>query len=275
VASLAVSVYDYILMLPSEINFIWDWNSEWSSIKILFLVSRYSAFFDIPMTIYINLRSGTTPLCTNVIYIMSVTSTVIGLAVAEAILAIRTYALWRSSRRIFISLFGLLSMVCISWLILLATSAHTLESSEEQSNVVCYTSTRSTPYLFPVIAWSALTAFETVIVVLTLWIWFKDFGQPKSRLIITLYRDGILYFIYLFLISVANITVLLTFSKGSVANMLNTFQRAMHSILSCRIVLHIRETSLDPIAVSTIRLSNIAFEQSDRETGAACEPGES
>ncbi|EJD38770.1 hypothetical protein AURDEDRAFT_172090 [Auricularia subglabra TFB-10046 SS5] len=66
------------------------------------------------------------------------------------------------------------------------------------------------------IAWLGWTGFELVIVVMTLIKYFKDSQHCRSsNMIRSLYRDGIIYFIYMFAVSVANVTILYTTSVDS------------------------------------------------------------
>ncbi|THH18065.1 hypothetical protein EW146_g2864 [Bondarzewia mesenterica] len=107
----------------------------------------------------------------------------------------------------------------------------------------------------------------TVILALTLVKGIPQYRQSNSPLIISLYRDGIMYYIYLFVLSVINVTVLLT-APREYANLLSLLQRVLHSVLSSRILLHLRQAANQsivyvsgmPDSLPTVgQVSNIAF----------------
>ncbi|KAG6877288.1 hypothetical protein C0993_008845 [Termitomyces sp. T159_Od127] len=56
VCSFALLIYDCLLTLDMEVEYIW--NAEWGTGKILFLLERYPAFVDVPMMIYYTLASN-------------------------------------------------------------------------------------------------------------------------------------------------------------------------------------------------------------------------
>ncbi|KIJ22641.1 hypothetical protein M422DRAFT_276896 [Sphaerobolus stellatus SS14] len=85
--------------------------------------------------------------------------------------------------------------------------------------------------------------FETLVLGLTLLKGVKHFRGTNSTLVSVLYRDGILNYIYLCILSIINVTVLLTAPHGY-STFLTALQRTLHSILSARILLHLREVAL-------------------------------
>jgi len=54
------------------------------------------------------------------------------------------------------------------------------------------------------------------------------------------YSDGIIYYIYLFGLSLFNTIIILKLPSDYV-NLLVMMERVIHSVLACRVVLHIRE----------------------------------
>jgi len=97
--------------------------------------------------------------------------------------------------------------------------------------------------------------FDCNIVVLTLW---KAGAQWKSgltrhRLVSTLYRDGIGYFILMSMVSVTNVVLLNVEHDSVYFNLLILFQRVLHAILSSRIVINVRKAlrgTSDPAMVT-------------------------
>jgi len=97
-ASLAVFVYDYLLTLELELTLIWS--SDWSIGKILFLLSRYSTFIDVPLILYFTMKPDIPVVQCSPICHLSTWFYIFGIVMAEAILVLQTYALWACSRRI-------------------------------------------------------------------------------------------------------------------------------------------------------------------------------
>lgn len=239
VASGAVLVFDYFQTFTMEVELIW--NSKWSIGKFLFLLARYSAFFDVPLVLYYALASNVSHDTCYHVYAVSSYSTAFGIVVAEAIMILRTYALWGNNRRLLIFLTTLLAAVYIPVIVILVFFLRSLKYGEPPLPTVigCYP-TEGSIILFA--DFVLLVVLETIIMALTLWIGVKRFRHSRNRLVYTLYRDGIFYFVYLFLISVGNIIVLVA-GPPEYVDLLNTFQRVMHSVLSTRTMLHVRATA--------------------------------
>ncbi|EJD35189.1 hypothetical protein AURDEDRAFT_175767 [Auricularia subglabra TFB-10046 SS5] len=88
--------------------------------------------------------------------------------------------------------------------------------------------------------WMTLTLFELVIVILTLIKGIEQFRLGHaSNLITSLYRDGILYFIYLFALSLGNMLSIFIAPSEYVV-LFGVAQRAFNAILSCRIIMHLQ-----------------------------------
>ena len=48
--SIAAQFYDYFVTFQREVELVWP--SKWNSMKVLFIVSRYSPFLDVPLDVY-------------------------------------------------------------------------------------------------------------------------------------------------------------------------------------------------------------------------------
>ncbi|KAH8119881.1 hypothetical protein DFH11DRAFT_15195 [Phellopilus nigrolimitatus] len=81
---------------------------------------------------------------------------------------------------------------------------------------------------------------------------------------IVIYEDNLRYFVCMFAASVANLVVVRTASIG-LAGLLFELQRVLHSILSARMIMHIREAvepQPDVCTVSTLAFTNASKERS-------------
>lgn len=192
----------------------------------------------------------------NICLILILGSTAFGIGMAEAILLFRTYALYERSRRLLIFLLVFYSVIYTAVIVILAIFLRSLRYGTPPLPTIkgCYP-TAGSIILFG--DFVLLILFETVVLVLTIRIGVKRFRHSRNPLITTLYRDGIFNYIYLFFISAGNIIVLVA-GPPEMIDLLNTFQRVMHSILSTRVVLHVRSAAKKS-AISERSTINVSF----------------
>ncbi|KAJ7724590.1 hypothetical protein B0H14DRAFT_3519565 [Mycena olivaceomarginata] len=178
---------------------------------------------------------------------------VLGIFFSEVILMLRTWAFWDRRR------------IVLIWLIILGTCALVtsmvttqleLESLDyiTTTGVGCTLAKASSIIIF---AYLSVTILETTIVVLTAVKAYRDLRYSRQPWLIQLYRDGILFFIYLLsesfnaipaseipsqltpVISLANILVPIL-APSIFSNWLASPQRVLHSVLCTRVLLRIR-----------------------------------
>ncbi|KAJ7863251.1 hypothetical protein B0H13DRAFT_2070682 [Mycena leptocephala] len=212
VAFLTILIYDTLLNLGLEYHHIWK--SKWGLIKCLYLWSRYGTFFDTILNVIrrldmsVNLNPSS---CTTLLKIITIFSG-IGISIAESkpnivpnllfersetvILMTRTYAIYGRSKKLlgffiimWLSIGGVATWAVINWTdsFKLPPESHTSCDLVSSSNtlLVCLVS---------------LLAGETIIVLLTLWKGFRTFSLGgsalrSSRLVISFYRDGIMFYL--------------------------------------------------------------------------------
>ncbi|KAF9464917.1 hypothetical protein BDZ94DRAFT_1320782 [Collybia nuda] len=239
VASLAVLVYDYFQTLELEVELVWK--SSWSISKVVFLLARYPTFVDVPLILYYTLNQGMSYDTCSVVNAVTSWSTAVGIGMAEVILLLRTYALWNNSRKVLIALIVLYISIYTPVVVVLAIFLRSLQHGAPPLPIIrgCYPVSGSNILFADFVL---LMLYESTVMVLTIWIGVKRYLHSRNRLVMTLYRDGVSYFIYIFMISCSYIIVLLACPPEYV-DLLNTFQRVMHSILSTRILLHVRDTA--------------------------------
>ncbi|KAF9010813.1 hypothetical protein BDQ17DRAFT_1299412, partial [Cyathus striatus] len=99
---LCLKAYDTLLTFDLEVNLIWK--AQWNVMKVLFILTRYLPFFDTTISISMQfLRHASVAEC-EVIYASLTWVLFIGMAFAEAILTIRTWAVCGSKKFLGISL---------------------------------------------------------------------------------------------------------------------------------------------------------------------------
>ncbi|KAJ7454727.1 hypothetical protein FB451DRAFT_1279110 [Mycena latifolia] len=235
VVSITILVYDYLLSLELEISLIWC--SKWTLTKIFFMLSRYSAFIDVPLVLWYGLSPIDIKDCFPV-YAAASWGTFFGIAMAEAILVLRTYALMGCSARV-LTVFGIQYVVILcTTIVVLSLFLKSLKFGPPPLPTVvgCQLADGS---VILVVAFILVLLNETIMMICTLWVGVKRYRHTYNPLINTLYRDGITYFVLLFLISSGNLAVLI-WGPLELVDLLNTFLRVMHSVLSTRCILHVR-----------------------------------
>ncbi|KAJ7872686.1 hypothetical protein B0H13DRAFT_2349342 [Mycena leptocephala] len=162
VGAIAILFFDYLLTLHMETTLVWP--SRWSISKVLFMLSRYLPFVEVPLSLYYDSPPLDLPGCD-----------LIG---------------------------GQFILVGI-------------------------------PFIIVVLNEVALMSY-------TMWIGFRAYRHSRNPLVVTLYRDGIMYFVFLSAGSLLNLVILVA-GPAHTQDLLNGLLRVVHSIFSCRILLHVRE----------------------------------
>ncbi|PPR01678.1 hypothetical protein CVT24_001507 [Panaeolus cyanescens] len=172
----------------------------------------------------------------------------LGVGSAQGVLVLRTIALYDHDKNLKSYICVFLALVYTPVTIILVFWANTAEFGPPPPGVVgCHINAKNY-ILFT--AYIALALTETILVILTVRQVLKKFGglgrvedDNRHSLIRTLNRDGVLFFICLFLLSVCN--MMISF-HGPYTDLLSTLQRIMHGTLTSRMVLHLREAAAHP-----------------------------
>ncbi|KAJ7481745.1 hypothetical protein FB451DRAFT_1237019 [Mycena latifolia] len=238
VVNITILLYDYSLTLNREVSLMWS--SQWSLSKILFFVSRYSPAFDVPLLLYYSTVSDLSFKHCSQLQAAASWSTVFGIAVAEAILVLRTYALSGRSRGVLIVFGALWSSAFLTSIVLLQLFLQSATYGPPPSPDIpgCFLTDGNV--MFVGLSFIIVLLNDTIIMSYTLWIGLWNFSHSTNPLVLTLYRDGIMYYLFLCIISATNVATLLQAPKP-LAQLFNTFLRVLHAVLSTRILLHVRD----------------------------------
>jgi len=175
-----------------------------------------------------------------------------GIFIAELILVFRTWAIWGKSSKLALSLLAFLCCLAIPTGIIAYIGLNSVEFSPSPSLLeTCWVTKPISPILF--IDYVIIVAFESVVLALTLYKGLQHLRQSSSSLIVTLYRDGVLYYTYLIGFSLLNIVVLVIAPKPAPSLIL--MQRDLHSILTGRILLNLREAACRDRAKTALNTS--------------------
>ncbi|KAF9007418.1 hypothetical protein BDQ17DRAFT_1407320, partial [Cyathus striatus] len=234
VASIALLCYDYCLTLNMEMKLIWP--SRWNSIKILFLLVRYTPYIDSAFLFYNHFGANVSPESCLIAYKANGWLYFIGAFLAETLLTIRTWSVWKEKP---IVKFGFpvffISIWIAIWIIIVKfVSAFQFSHTPYPGYVVVGGS--AIPFVF----WILLMVFHSGALILMGLRAFKSCQMGvTSDLVKIVYRDGVTYYFYLFVMSLISVVLGLKLSRDFVGLLLY-ITRTMHAIFSCRVVLHAR-----------------------------------
>jgi len=165
--------------------------------------------------------------------------TAFGIIVSEAMLVMRTYAIYDSSRKVLIFLLVMLTLLVGAALPTTEIFIRSLQYGQAPIGTIngCYPVAGS-EIIF--VAFVSILLFETVIIALTIYSALKHYRRAASSLVKTLYRDSLFFFLCIFSITLANVLVM-ALLPIDYADLLDRLQATIHSIVSTRIIFHLRQ----------------------------------
>ncbi|EAU90879.2 hypothetical protein CC1G_02266 [Coprinopsis cinerea okayama7 len=190
-----VKLYDYFLTFGEEVSKIW--HSRLSLGKVLFLLSRYTAFVDQPINLLLLFGHDLTPKFCGIIGNFMTALTFVGVCASEGRLSLAQ------------------SLVAVLTETLLSDTAAVIELpsrriKEKQDSSISVL--RTVPPTFPgsvcefyhppqldglLCCYYILIAGEFCITIAGLTVGLREYRHARSRLMISLYQDGTLYFVTL------------------------------------------------------------------------------
>jgi len=240
-ASATLILYNYVLTLSDEIEYIW--RKKWSGVTFLFLATRYLPFIDVGLFLTHQLLDNPSPHTCSVLDHINGWSFMIGITIADMILVVRTLAIWNRDPRtagILVAIF-IATFTPIYYFLYEFLNSVKFAENPLPGFTGCFISSAS-PVLFG--SYVLLMAFETVIFGMTLYKACRSHKKTQSTLLRTLYRDGLLFYFYLLAISVLNVLILL-FAPREMANMLAFMHRTLHALLSASMLINLRRARSD------------------------------
>ncbi|KAJ6537863.1 hypothetical protein B0H19DRAFT_1240539 [Mycena capillaripes] len=248
VGMLTALTYDTLLNIDQEYRLVWK--SRWSPMNCLYLWARYSAFIDTALAVHIRtqLDVGQSQ-CHTVTSFIRIFA-VIGTIITEVILTIRTYALYGKSP-------SLLVFLSIMWFFISGVNIWALVKWTKSLTEVAFSPVNScnldSPSNIGVVCYLSLLIGETVVFLLTAWRGFRTFSLSRSahrhsQLVTTFYRDGILFYLAIFVILVVDLS-LETQAPAGLKFIADSPLRVMQSVLACHLVLHARAVGSSELEV--------------------------
>jgi len=246
------------------------WIAPWKTSNLLFFCMRYLPFATSGVVLYYYFWPTANQETCLIAYEFLSWMILVCLCLSEAILTIRTWAVWERNRilGILLSLFFVTIWTCV-FIVL-----------QRSMDKVRYVSTT----LFPngcivavtglhdyIIVWSLLMGFQLgtfILMSIKGYQSFKHSQLSNSELYRVIYVNGILYYIYLFALTAINLIIPLVLSHDSSP----FFRHIMQSLLTCRMLFELRQqgkhASGDPFleynSSVSIPLDTVIFRKADR-----------
>ncbi|TEB35925.1 hypothetical protein FA13DRAFT_1762161 [Coprinellus micaceus] len=235
----AVAVWDWLVCLNAEYNFIWK--KEWSVIKCLYLWTRYYGLACFSINLWLFNANFSAEQCKTLHYLIAATCmwTTLG---SEAILAVRTYAFFGKQRWLAIIL-GILLTGETAFLLYVSIAGvgqiDPIPIGDARSP--CTASDKPGQHVVSGF-WLAPVAFDLICTFLTAWkAWSLQASVMSSRIVSVFIREGLFYFVAVAAVNVLNAAFM--FQKNPNLQNINCFLALVLSqVLCCRLVLNLKGT---------------------------------
>ncbi|KAJ7076039.1 hypothetical protein B0H15DRAFT_865243 [Mycena belliarum] len=238
-ACITILVYDLACTIDQEVLYVWP--RPWSMSTALFLLNRYLPFVDTLLSLSAKFSRLSPEDCLARNIAIGWLSA-LGIMLSEVILMLRTYAIWerKHSVRIFLCALAVASFLPVALFLHFETNTLRYTATD---GVGCLLSHAGSILIF---GYLGIMISETAIAVLTAIKAYRDLRRSRVPWVQKLYQDGMLFYVYLLTISVANVLVPIM-APPMFANWLATPQRVLHSVLCSRVLLLIlRQRRIGP-----------------------------
>lgn len=251
---------DWLLTFEMEVSLVWT--AKWNTTKILYFLTRYLPFIDTSVVMYHQFGFALPISVCRTTYQYAAWMFVVGMACAELILTLRTWAVWEKDKRLS---YFLPILFCTVWTAGFIIMGFYLRGTQHIASPL--------PQLFGCIVLDAnhilsacyilLMVYDACILFLMVIRGISAFRSGgDSQFMRVVYSDGIIYYIYLFSLSFIN-TIIILKLPGDYVNLMVMMERVVHSVLACRVVLHIRQQGR---IQQTVR-QEMLFAESSRNQG--------
>ncbi|KAF9465280.1 hypothetical protein BDZ94DRAFT_388112 [Collybia nuda] len=238
----ALLFVDWLSTLDAEIAY--EWSGPWNAGRVFYFLTRYSSFLGTPLWLYCNIAFAVPPSVCSRIYVVCSAIWIFGVIIAELIMTVRVYALWGRKRSVGILLLTMTILDIAVSIVMFNLFRVKLQYFTVPNIPGClsFTLGRSRSHSWPYIP---IIVHQTLIFSLTV---IKAVGHYRDKiygtsLINTFYRDGIVYYALLVAFSIGNLAATHERSDMTRLYFLTFLQEVIHSILSSRMLLHLRRES--------------------------------
>ncbi|KAF9466691.1 hypothetical protein BDZ94DRAFT_129860 [Collybia nuda] len=226
-----ILAYDWLCTIDEEVAYVWS--RPWSLGTFVFILNRYLPAVDTYMVMNLAWMASSPQFCYrhHVIMMWFLAS---GMFLSELILILRTYAIWNGQRSILICLI-LVALVTLSTLLavlIVGMDALTYGPAKGPNHGCNIIRTNDITLIY----YLTILASETIIVILTVIKAIQNRGS-RSSWVLQLSRDGLVFYVFMLGMTIANVVVTVTTSSPRYKNFLAFPQRVLHSILCTRVIL--------------------------------------
>ncbi|ESK85359.1 hypothetical protein Moror_5961 [Moniliophthora roreri MCA 2997] len=237
IISSVLLLYDYLLTFDLEANYVWTHPLTFRS--AIFFLNRYTPFVDTFLSLSSLSAFLTAEECELRQKFVSIFM-FIGIGISEGILMLRVYALWGCRRWVLVlflcmGIGEIIYVALIVWKYIVSMRLHVTPegcASYGPVNGLLYMGS------FILLAFS-----ETVLAILSVIKGYRDLRNTRERWVVELYKDGLLYYLYLLVISVFNIFS--PWIQPAWGPFLLVPQRVLHSIFCNRVLFFLFKVGFD------------------------------
>ncbi|KAF9265146.1 hypothetical protein L218DRAFT_957839 [Marasmius fiardii PR-910] len=252
-ASSTLFLFDYVLTIFDEIKFLR--RSKLLSLgTITFIIARYAAMLAAIISISPTKENPTVDSVNSAARLTSIVA-------SELILATRTWAIWGRSRKILWTLIAFSLSALIPCATIVGENAATDSVRPlitPELTYLCSATFGNTPGAF-IIAYVVAIVYEIVTLSLSSFRiakWRKSIPELiRAPLLNILWRDGVLYFTFMLLLSFMNIGIILQTEAPQLRTSGANLQAVLHSVVSTRIVLHLANSKKNPRDITDTQIS--------------------
>jgi len=219
------------------------WLQRWSVGKVLYILTRYWGLLDGILILWYDFYTRFTPDSCRIVYMAASCSVNFGIITCSVVLILRTYAIWGKNIYvlIYLVLFQFVSIVVAIYILRRSANSITFVPLGLPTIVPCVPKLANDEVL---VIFCFHMGFELNVLCLSLFKWIPQWRDGSTLLVRTLYRDGIIYFAVLFSISLINTILVIKLFNSPYFYILMEPQRALHSILTSRLIINVREAAV-------------------------------
>ncbi|PBK96405.1 hypothetical protein ARMGADRAFT_1162874 [Armillaria gallica] len=240
VASATVMIHEWAILFDQEVSLMW--NSPWNLVKVLYIISRYFPILDVAITLQEHIQPQADPKTCLINYDISTMTTGVGITISELILIVRTCALYGNRKKVIYGL-GTVWTIWVSvniWVVITFMKSSVFEYQPSLVLPGCYLASDN-PIIF--VCFASLLLLEVLLLILHVWKALRLLRESRNDLISTFFRDGVIYYMCLFPLTLANVLVILL-APVDMLDLLATLMRVFHSTMCCRLLLGLRQAGM-------------------------------
>ncbi|KAK0186997.1 hypothetical protein F5146DRAFT_760852 [Armillaria mellea] len=262
IASVTVIVYDLLLLLPTEVNYVWLPRPVHPLLP-LFALNRYLPLVNVAICMHWLLHESGVAWC-HQLYTITGPLAILEIFTSQLILMIRTYAIWDRHRMVLWCFIGIVIFCFTPSVVMLIILIRSQVVGPTNHDCLSHSSKVPNFLYIPVVV------SETIIASLTLFKGIQHLRLPFHPFVTEFYVSGMFFYVCILFITLANI--LLPMWAHDIVPFLTFFQTIFHSILSNRILLLIvtqkqtrRRYPTEELYTGDVELSDIT--SADVESG--------